>query len=136
MPSFGSASVLTACAIPTCEPRRLASYTPDIAACAEELAGQLDEAARSGQAIDFYQHAGRVAMDMTGATVFGCACRLDPAHAWSGLLHTRTILSVAASGVDKEHDAKRAATHSVICRHHDQRFYPVLDGDDVGRRAQ
>ncbi len=40
----------------------------------------MDEAARSGQAIDFYQHAGRVAMDMTGATVFGCA-RWLAAHA-------------------------------------------------------
>ena len=65
----------------TCDPCRLASYTPDIAACAEELAGQLDEAARSGEAIDFYDHAGRVAMDMTGATVFGCACLPDAIHA-------------------------------------------------------
>jgi len=71
---------LPACANPTCDPCRLASYTPDIAACAEELAGHMDEAARSGQAIDFYQHAGRVAMDMTGATVFGCA-RWLAAHA-------------------------------------------------------
>ena len=57
----------------SCEPCRLASYTPEIVNCAEELAAQLDEAARSGQAIDFYQHAGRVAMDMTGSTVLGCA---------------------------------------------------------------
>ncbi len=38
---------------------------------ADELAAILEGAAGSGQPLDFWQHIGRLSMDVTGSTVFG-----------------------------------------------------------------
>ena len=53
---------------------------------ADELAAILESKADSGQPLDFLQHVGRLSLDVTGSTVFGCE-----SHSWS-LVHTFLVI--------------------------------------------